>query len=329
MITDTLRYGASSPFERTGEPLLWYAGAGHELRTGPHYFHDASGRHDPQHMVLQLTLRGCGFYRRKSAHPASDTLTLLTPNIAFLDFIPGPFEYGWAGDAAGADGVYEQIFISMQGDAARSLVQHIHRVHGPILDFGADLSVAETMKEVVEYVHREWSAERGATDVHAMAGPVGRSGAVSGGGEDDRGGGGTATRYWVSGRLFALFMQILAVLSRSRESSAPLVSRAIRLIESHAHEPAYNVARLAHTLDCSREHLAREFRRATGFSPLEYLTRRRVRLAAGELRSDRVKLDSLAPRCGFTSAAYLCRVFRKVAGVTPQQYRERPWIVLP
>jgi AraC-like DNA-binding protein len=305
---DVLRYGGTSLFDRTGEPLLWYAGAGHELRTGPHYYHDASTRGDASHVNLQLTLRGCGFYRRKGGDSrsgdASQPRTLLTPNRAFIDFIPSPFEYGWAGEAPGANGIYEQVFVSMQGEVVRQITQHIHRAHGPVLDFGSDQSVAETMLAFVEYV-------RHADPRHASPKSAGPN------------------RYLVSGQLFGLLMQVLAVLSRSRELSAPLVSQAVRLIEANAHDPRYSIARLARTLDCSREHLAREFRRATGVSPLDYLTRRRVRLVAGELRSDRHKLDSIAPRCGFSSAAYLCRVFRKVAGVTPQQYRARPWLVLP
>lgn len=289
-------------------------------------------------MTLQVTLRGCGFYRRKGGE-GSETRELLTPNRAFLDVIPGAFEYGWAGDEAGAGGVYEQVFISMQGEIARQIARHIHRVHGPVLDFGSDLSVAETMLAFVDAIHPPRRAEPSPIDRTLRATGKGKwrageerlalasrrrvegSGAV---GVESR-----VNRYVASGQLYGLLMHVLSVLTRSREMSAPLVARAIELIETHASDPAYNVARLAGTLDCSREHLAREFRRATGATPLEYLTRRRVRLAGAELRAARDKLEVIAPMCGFTSAAYLCRVFRKMAGVTPQQYRERPWMVLP
>lgn len=292
--TDVLRYGDSPGFVRTVEPLIWYSGSGHEVRTGPHYYYDASTRGDLHHVVFQYTLAGCGFYRRRGG-----PRVLLTPGRAFIDSIPGPFEYGWAGDTPGADGVYEQLFVSLQGDTAVDWMKRITATHGHVLDFRDDPSVGETLRALVESLR---------TPTPAVL----------------------RDRYVVSGQLYGLLMQVLSVLGRSRVDAAPLVTHAFRLVDAHAHESAFNVARLARSLDCSREHLAREFRRATGVSPLDHLTRRRIRLAATELRSGTAaKLDLVARRAGFASAGYLCRVFRRHVGVTPAQFRERPWLVVP
>jgi len=183
----------------------------------------------------------------------------------------------------------------MQGDVAKRWMKRLHATHGRILDFGSDRSVEGTLRSLVETARD----------------------------------GNLRDRYLVSGQLYGLMMQVLSVLSRSRVAAAPLAEGAIRLIHTHAPDPGFNVTALARRLDCSREHLAREFRRATGVTPLDYLTQHRVRLAGQSLRESPAKLTSVAHSAGFSSPAYLCRVFRRAVGVTPAQFRARPWLVVP
>lgn len=273
-----------SAFARTAEPLLWYAGSGHEVRTGPDYRWDCRLRREPAHVVLQLTLTGTGYFLRPN-----QPRTLLTANRAFLERIPGDFEYGWHA------GRYELLFVSMRGEVAERWVQRIHAAYGPVLDFGSDPSVAATLRSLVTAAARDTYGDR----------------------------------YLMSGQLYGLLMQVLSVLSRSRVAAVPLADGALRLIHTHAADPHFNITTLARRLDCSREHLAREFRRATGVSPLDYLTQHRIRLAGQALRGSDHKLQQVARSAGFTSAAYLCRLFRRVVGVTPNEFRTRPWLVVP
>ncbi|MDB5327957.1 MAG: transcriptional regulator [Phycisphaerales bacterium] len=272
------------PALRTDEPLLWLVGCGHEVRRGPAYYYDASQRDEPPHVVLQLTLDGAAFVR-----PTGQAKMLLPTGHAFFHLIPGPFEYGWA------SGVYEQVFISLAGAAANEWMRHVHRLHGAVLDFGADPSVAQTMLSIVE--------------AHAS--------------------GRLIDRYFISGQLYGLLMQVLSVLARRRIAATRLVTACLEIIEAEGDRPKLNVNALASRLNRSREHLTREFHDATGVSPSTYLTQTRVRLAAAELRAGEAKLETVARRSGFSSAAYLCRVFQKTVGVTPVQFRERPWLVAP
>lgn len=272
------------PALRTDEPLLWLVGCGHEIRKGPGYYYDARRRDDPPHVVLQLTIGGSGFVQ-----PANQSKIMLPTGRAFFRAIPGAFEYGWA------SGDYEQVFVSFGGTAAHEWMLHVHRLHGVILDFGMNSSIARTMLNVVEA----------------------------------RTSGRLTDRYLISGQLYGLLMQVLSVLARQRIAATPLVTACLGIIETEGDHPKLNVNTLAERLDRSREHLTREFHDATGVSPSTYLTQTRVRLAAAELRAGEAKLETVARRSGFSSAAYLCRVFQKTVGVTPVQFRERPWLVAP
>ena len=90
----------------------------------------------------------------------------------------------------------------------------------------------------------------------------------------------------------------------------------------------FQIEMLSAQLDCSREHLSRQFRIATGVSPSDYLIQHRLRLAAREIRANGDKLELVARRTGFSSANYLCRAFRQRFGITPAQFRARPQMAI-
>ena len=85
---------------------------------------------------------------------------------------------------------------------------------------------------------------------------------------------------------------------------------------------------IARELDCSREHLTRQFKVATGVSPSDYLLQHRLRIAARELRHERRQAGTdRATCCGFSGANYFCRAFHRYQGLTPRQFRSQPWVI--
>jgi AraC-like DNA-binding protein len=274
------------PYMRSGEPLLWWGGAGAERRPDASYYFDCRRRLDRPHAVIQITLSGCGFYRR------SGRRQLLPANHAFIDLIPSAFEYGHAPES---EGPYELAFVSFSGPVAERWTKRAQANFGRVLDFGADRSVAD---QIVAMAQREDQP------------------------------GAPPDRYQASAMLYALLMQVHSVLMRSRMEQAPRVRQATALIEQHGRDPRFSVATLAQQLDCSREHLTRQFHMATGVSPSKYLSQHRLSLVARELRAGEEKLDAIARRCGFSGANYLCRAFRQRWGLTPAQYRASPGMML-
>lgn len=66
------------------------------------------------------------------------------------------------------------------------------------------------------------------------------------------------------------------------------------------------------------------FKEATGFTPISYLIRLRVRAAMMELRNSRSSVTEIAYEVGFSDSNYFARQFRKVTGMSPSEYRRRP-----
>jgi AraC-like DNA-binding protein len=132
-------------------------------------------------------------------------------------------------------------------------------------------------------------------------------------------------RYLLSSQLYHLLMTLIATLSASRLANAPLTARAMNAIHKRGLEAECTVEDIAEEIGCSREHLTRVFSSATGVTPADYLLQHRLSEAARQLRVSAEKLDAIARRCGFSGANYFCRAFRKHTGVTPNEYRQRPW----
>jgi AraC-like DNA-binding protein len=98
------------------------------------------------------------------------------------------------------------------------------------------------------------------------------------------------------------------------------VGSALALI--HA-EPgrAWTVDKLAREVALSRSALAERFTSLVGESPIQYLTRWRLALAAQALRSGSEALAHIAERSGYESEAAFNRAFKREFGVPPAAWR--------
>ena len=123
---------------------------------------------------------------------------------------------------------------------------------------------------------------------------------------------------------------LLYLLSRLEESVSvkphgteipSFIHEALRHITEHSHDKL-TAAALADKVHVGRTTLMTSFRRYTGMTIGEYLTRYRLRNAISLLREG-VTEQAVAEQCGFGSAGYLIRVFRRQFGVTPREYLKK------
>jgi AraC family transcriptional regulator len=71
----------------------------------------------------------------------------------------------------------------------------------------------------------------------------------------------------------------------------------------------------------SRNYFLRMFRTATECTPHQYFLRLRIEKAQSLMKNQSLRIIDIAESCGFTSQSQFSRVFRRVIGVTPRQYR--------
>lgn len=96
-------------------------------------------------------------------------------------------------------------------------------------------------------------------------------------------------------------------------------------ITSMQNEPAldWTVEKLANRVGMSRAAFALKFKETVRRSPIEYLTRWRMLLAEDRMSSSNDSIAEIAQSLGYESASAFAKVFRKVTGSSPRQYRQR------
>jgi AraC family transcriptional regulator len=68
-------------------------------------------------------------------------------------------------------------------------------------------------------------------------------------------------------------------------------------------------------------HFAREFKKATGTTPHQYLIRFRVEKAKSLLVDRDLPLVEVGLRAGFSHQSHFTRLFRRITGTTPHLFR--------
>lgn len=96
---------------------------------------------------------------------------------------------------------------------------------------------------------------------------------------------------------------------------------ALELIESKLEEQL-DMEEIAQTAYSSTFHFQRMFHMVTGMTLAEYVRKRRLTLAAGELASLPVKVLDVAIKYGYDSPESFAKAFRKFHGITPKAARE-------
>jgi AraC family transcriptional regulator len=82
------------------------------------------------------------------------------------------------------------------------------------------------------------------------------------------------------------------------------------------------MARLA---KLSVSHLSRAFKCTFGYSPHEFLVRRRLQRSQDLMLQTDAPLAQIALECGFADQAHLSRAFRRITGERPSSWRRARW----
>jgi AraC-like DNA-binding protein len=95
----------------------------------------------------------------------------------------------------------------------------------------------------------------------------------------------------------------------------------IAISSMHA-DPGYSwtLDSLAKRVGMSRSVFALRFRKTVGATPMEYLTRWRMLLAADRLKNSSEGLSTIAQSLGYESDSAFGKAFRRVIGYSPRQY---------
>lgn len=104
-------------------------------------------------------------------------------------------------------------------------------------------------------------------------------------------------------------------------NSMERINRAIDYIEAHMTEDI-DLQEVAKRAGCSVFHFQRMFSYITDLSLSEYIRRRRLTLAAFDLRDENMKIIDVAAKYGYHSPEAFSRAFKNMHGVMPSKARD-------
>jgi AraC family transcriptional regulator len=100
------------------------------------------------------------------------------------------------------------------------------------------------------------------------------------------------------------------------------LNRVLEYIEANLSEEL-SLPILAEVAGMSLYYFVRLFKQSTGLSPHRYVTEQRIKRAQGFLRLRQMTVLEASVRTGFVDQSHFTKVFRRVVGLAPRQYREQ------
>lgn len=102
----------------------------------------------------------------------------------------------------------------------------------------------------------------------------------------------------------------------------PIITRAKRFIEEH-HREDISLGQVAASVHMSLFYFCKFFKRHTGVSFTEYVSRLRTEKAKKLLLNPNLRVSEIAYEVGFQSLTHFNRVFKRILHESPTEYRER------
>jgi AraC-like DNA-binding protein/ligand-binding sensor protein len=123
--------------------------------------------------------------------------------------------------------------------------------------------------------------------------------------------------------IFATHISTLAneIVVQEDEAESPMIRRSRAYIHANQADPI-DLDKVANAMHVSTFYFCKMFKKATGLTFTDYLSRVRVEKAKTLLLNPHLRISEIAYDVGFQSLTHFNRMFRKIVGESPTSYRE-------
>jgi YesN/AraC family two-component response regulator len=101
-----------------------------------------------------------------------------------------------------------------------------------------------------------------------------------------------------------------------------ITDTAIDFLRAHIHKEV-TLEEIALSVNISTSHFSYLFKNKTGFSPIEYFNHLKVQEACQYLLFTNMRIREIGFELGILDPYYFSRMFKKVMGMSPQEYRKK------
>ena len=123
-------------------------------------------------------------------------------------------------------------------------------------------------------------------------------------------------------RIFAVHLSTVSnqVLVRHENAEPPMITRAREFIGRNQGE-ALSLGQVARAVNTSTSYFCKLFKKFTGLNFTDYVSRTRIEKAKNLLLNRNLRVSKIAFEAGFQSLTHFNRVFKKIVGESPTEYR--------
>ncbi|HLT73502.1 MAG TPA: AraC family transcriptional regulator [Ohtaekwangia sp.] len=124
------------------------------------------------------------------------------------------------------------------------------------------------------------------------------------------------------GYLLASFCYADKFASAHHVIEKDLVDQSIDFMRNNIHK-SLSLEEIASSINLSVSHYSSIFRKKTGYSPVVYFNHLKIQHACQYLHFTNLRINEIAPKLGIEDPYYFSRMFTKIMGVSPLEYRNK------
>lgn len=126
---------------------------------------------------------------------------------------------------------------------------------------------------------------------------------------------------YLLGKLYELFFALTKKVNIKKTVSREYVKHAIDILAAN-YMNDISISNIAHSLHIDRRYLCRIFTQEKGVSPQQYLVHLRMKKAAALFSDMNITVADAARSVGYSDQFNFSKMFKKIMGVTPSQYKK-------
>lgn len=123
--------------------------------------------------------------------------------------------------------------------------------------------------------------------------------------------------------LIVKFCNIIEQNGDFKQIKEPSLATKVKIYIDNNYHDGISLQTIANAVNANQYYLSHIFKEETGFSPMQYVTRRRIGEAQNLLINTKASITEIAASVGYNNSNYFQNVFRKIVGFTPGAYRKR------